>query len=471
MKRQVICIIAEGSYPYVVGGVSSWIHQLINGHPEKYFKILSILPSEKEKAKVMYERPSNLLEVKTIYLADIYEHRVDKKIFMKYDDIEENIISRFINMELSEDTKKALELISNKEKSSVFDFTTSDFFWDKICSKYENEYMEKEFNNFYWSYKSVFMFLMNVLQNEIPEADLYHSVSTGYAGVLGVLAKIKYNKPYYLTEHGVYAREREEDIIKSHWVGNDFKKIWIDYFYFLSKIAYKYSDKIISLFKYNSDLQILFGAPKEKTFIISNGVDVDSFSKIEKEKTKKFIVGSILRIVPIKDVKMMIKAFKIVTNTIENIELYLIGPYGEDTGYYEECKELIDDLKLNSQIIFTGKVDVKDYLGKLNIFLLSSISEGQPLSMLEAMSVKIPVIATDVGDCRGVLTNHKEIGCAGVIVPPTSSAIMAAEIIALYKNESRLKLLGERGYEIVNKYYRADQFLNIYTKLYEEGWS
>ena len=92
------------------------------------------------------------------------------------------------------------------------------------------------------------MFLMNVLQNEIPEADLYHSVSTGYAGMIGVLAKIKYNKPYYLTEHGIYAREREEDIIKSHWVGDDFKKIWIDYFYFLSKIAYKYSDKIISLF-------------------------------------------------------------------------------------------------------------------------------------------------------------------------------------------------------------------------------
>jgi len=471
MKRQVICIIAEGSYPYVVGGVSSWIHQLINGHPEKDFKILSILPSEKENPQEKYERPSNLLEVKTIYLADIYEHRVDKKIFMKYDDVEENIISRFINMELSEETKKALELISDKEKSSVFDFTTSDFFWEKICSKYESEYIEKEFNNFYWSYKSVFMFLMNVLQNEIPKADLYHSVSTGYAGVLGVLAKIKYNKPYYLTEHGVYAREREEDIIKSNWVGNDFKKIWIDYFYFLSKIAYKYSDKIISLFKYNSDLQILFGAPKEKTFIISNGVDVDFFSKIEKEKTKKFIVGSILRIVPIKDVKMMIKAFKIVTNTIENIELYLIGPYEEDPNYYKECKELIDDLKLNSQIIFTGKVDVKDYLGKLDIFLLSSISEGQPLSMLEAMSVKIPVIATDVGDCRGVLTSHKEIGCAGVIVPPTSSAIMAAEIVALYKNESRLKLLGERGYEIVNKYYRADQFLNIYTKLYEEGWS
>ncbi|MGB6129187.1 MAG: GT4 family glycosyltransferase PelF [Psychrilyobacter sp.] len=471
MKRQVICIIAEGSYPYVVGGVSSWINQLINGHPEKDFKILSILPSEKEEMKVKYKLPRNLLEVRTIYLADVYEHKIDKKIFMKYDEIETDIISRFINMELSSDTKKALELLSDKERSRAFNFTISYFFWEKICHKYRDEYPEKEFNNFYWSYKSVFMFLMNILQNKIPEADLYHSVSTGYAGVAGVLAKIKYNKPCYLTEHGVYAREREEDIIKSHWVRDDFKKIWIDYFYFLSKIAYKYSDKIISLFKYNSDLQMSLGAPKDKTFVVSNGVDVDRFSIIKREKTEKFIIGSILRIVPIKDVKMMIKAFKIVTNTIKNTELYLIGPYEEDPNYYEECKELIDDLNLNSNVIFTGKVNVMDYLGRLDIFLLSSISEGQPLSILEAMSSKIPVIATDVGDCRGMLNSHTEIGHAGIIVPPTSYTVMAAEIIALYNNESRLKLLGDRGYEIVNKYYRSDKFLGIYTKLYEDGWS
>jgi len=303
MKRQVICIIAEGSYPYVVGGVSSWIHQLISGHPEKDFKILSILPTEKEDVKIRYEIPKNLLEIKTIYLADVYEHKINKRKFMKYDKKEVDIISQFINMELSNDTKKALELLSDKEKSNTFDFTTSTFFWEKICHKYKGEYLEKEFNSFYWSYKSVFMFLMNILQNEIPKADLYHSVSTGYAGVIGVLAKIKYDKPFYLTEHGVYAREREEDIIKSKWVGVDFKKIWIDYFYFLSKIAYKYSDKIISLFEYNRQLQISLGAPEEKTFVIPNGIDIDRFSCIKKEETEKFIVGSVLRVVPIKDVK------------------------------------------------------------------------------------------------------------------------------------------------------------------------
>ena len=65
----MICIIAEGSYPYVVGGVSSWIHQLIKGHPEKDFKILSILPSEKDSAEIRYELPENLLVKELRYIS------------------------------------------------------------------------------------------------------------------------------------------------------------------------------------------------------------------------------------------------------------------------------------------------------------------------------------------------------------------------------------------------------------------
>jgi len=470
MKKQVICMIAEGSYPYVVGGVSSWIQQLIKGHPEKDFIILSILPSKSDEFKIKYEIPKNLIEIKTIYLSDVYSHKIDKKVFMKYTPQEIELISNFIDMILSEDTAEALKILSDIEKSSVFDFTTSKFFWEKICNKYNKNYKDEEFNNFYWSYKSVFMFLMNVLQNEIPKADLYHAVSTGYAGVLGALAKLKHNKPYYLTEHGIYAREREEDILKSDWVKSEFKKIWIDYFYFLSKISYQYADKIISLFRYNNELQISLGAKSDRTMVISNGIDVDLLSNIEKEETKDFILGSVLRIVPIKDIKMMIKAFKVAKNEIPNLKLYLIGPYEEDLDYYEECVELVKDLKLSEEIIFTGRVDIRDYLGKIDIFLLSSISEGQPLSILEAMSAKIPIITTDVGDCRDILTLYKEFGDAGIVVPPTSYSKMAIAIISLYNNPERLKLLGERAYEIVNKYYRKEDFLRSYTKLYEEGW-
>ena len=113
---------------------------------------------------------------------------------------------------------------------------------------------------------------------------------------------------FLLTEHGIYPREREEEVLASSWIDADFKSIWIDYFYYLSKLAYQYCDKIISLFEYNRNIQIEYGAPEEKTIVIPNGVDEKKYGSIVRNKRKGFHVGSILRVVPIKDVKMMIKA-------------------------------------------------------------------------------------------------------------------------------------------------------------------
>lgn len=63
----VICFICEGAYPYIVGGVSSWIHELISSNPQHFFKVLCIIPN-KEFAKVKYKIPRNVVEIKNIYM-------------------------------------------------------------------------------------------------------------------------------------------------------------------------------------------------------------------------------------------------------------------------------------------------------------------------------------------------------------------------------------------------------------------
>lgn len=100
--------------------------------------------------------------------------------------------------------------------------------------------------------------------------------------VLGAIAAHK-KKGKFLFEHGIYPREREE-VLGSTWIEGDFKGIWIDYFYYLSKLAYQYCDKIISLFEYNRRIQIEYGAPPEKTFVIPNGVDEKKYGSIVREK-------------------------------------------------------------------------------------------------------------------------------------------------------------------------------------------
>ena len=90
-----------------------------------------------------------------------------------------------------------------------------------------------------------------------------------------------------------------------------------------------------------------------------------------------------------------------------------MGPTDEDEKYARECFELVDMLGVKD-VEFTGRVDVRNYLGKMDFTLLTSISEGQPLTILESYAAHCPVIATDVGNCQELIYGPTDsFGCAG----------------------------------------------------------
>lgn len=92
----------------------------------------------------------------------------------------------------------------------------------------------------------------------MPKADLYHCVATGYAGVLGSMAKHFHGSSLLISEHGIYTREREEELIKAQWVKGVYKNIWIEQFKKMSLLAYDKADAVtVSLnvperFRWNS---------------------------------------------------------------------------------------------------------------------------------------------------------------------------------------------------------------------------
>ncbi|TXC74923.1 DUF3492 domain-containing protein, partial [Metabacillus litoralis] len=117
-------------------------------------------------------------------------------------------------------------------------FLASKDFFDIVYDLCKERFAFVPFTDMFWALRSMVLPLFICMNQKLPEADLYHSVSTGYAGVLGALAKHQFQKPFVLTEHGIYTREREEEIIKASWIKGYFKDIWIDYFYNLSNCAY-----------------------------------------------------------------------------------------------------------------------------------------------------------------------------------------------------------------------------------------
>jgi nifR3 family TIM-barrel protein len=119
--------------------------------------------------------------------------------------------------------------------------------------------------------------IIQMMQASIPDADIYHAISTGYAGLLGAIAKARINRPFLLTEHGIYAKEREIEINQSETFKGYQKRMWKKSYHGLAHIAYQYADSIISLFKRNRDIQIQLGAPAEKCQVIPNGIHIKDF--------------------------------------------------------------------------------------------------------------------------------------------------------------------------------------------------
>lgn len=465
-----ICLISEGSYPYVVGGVSSWVHDIINENTEYEFILLCIIPN-KDFAVNKYEIPENVVEVKNIVLnpeLDIPRAKMIKNSVFRNKKLEKKL-EKILCFKGSDPRAnfQVMEEIVTGGYGSPSEILMSKEFWNALEDYYREKYGYTNFNTFYWTHRNIFLNLFELISEELPKADIYHTVATGYAGFVASIAKQKKLGKVLLTEHGMYPREREEEIINAQWIEKDFKEVWVNFFYFLSKVAYQHSDEIVSLFDYNRRLQIEYGAPEKACRVIPNGVDIERFTNIERKKRKGFSVGAVLRVVPIKDIKMMLKAIKVAKNKMRDTTFYLIGPTDENESYYKECKQLVVDLEMDSYVTFTGKVMVDEYYGFLDLLLLTSISEGQPLSILEGLATGIPFVATDVGNCREILLEKKDIGEAGIVVPPTAYSEFAAGIVNLYQNRDRLLMMGRNGEKIVKKYYPRKIFIDEYKKLYE----
>jgi len=465
-----VCLICEGSYPYVAGGVAGWVQMLCQNLKEIEFTIFSIATSRDEMSVYKYDLPPNIKEVKTVYLAEEMFQPGKKRV--KLSEKETQTLEKLILSEVEEiNWEETLELLK-KYRTRMGEILMSEDFYNICLKEYHRGNKKELFATYLWSFRSMYYPLMSILGADIPKADVYHSLSTGYAGLYGSAASYIEKKPLILSEHGIYTREREEDIIRADWVKGEYKELWIKFFKKISMITYQQARIVTSLFEVNKTLQMELGCPEEKIRIIPNGVNVEQFGSLVSQNTwdhSKFNVATVLRVVPIKDVKTMILAFDLVKARREDVRLIIMGNYDESPDYYEECQEMVKELRVKD-VIFTGQVDIRKHLPDVDLLLLSSISEGQPLAVLEGMAAGIPFVCTNVGDCKNLLEGVGEdsFGKAGYIVPVMDSAAMAESILKCMERPEVLRKMGKSGKSRVQKYYRREQFLSRYERMYQE---
>ncbi len=488
-----VCFILEGTYPFLRGGVSSWTHNLIEDMPDLNFSLLAISPVKGPPKKFEYSIPANVTTiVETFLYNDVLPdppcpNKQNKDHFW-------NIYFDFLtgkNNQYGVHFAKIFPLLFDSKLRAV---NARDIIYSRESHELtEKLYQEKKKDNcsffdFFWTWRSMLLVFIQAMNVEIPLAKIYHATCTGYGGFIGVLAKLKYNRSLILTEHGIYTKERNIEINQAEWIQKKkrsriiidqsqgtIKDLWIDNFYRLGRVTYDLADVITTLYGGNQKLEIEFGADPKKIQIIPNGVQIDRFlpqRTVKKSDSSTFRIGLVGRVVPIKDIKLFIKVCKIVLDTLPNVIFEVIGPLHEDDEYLKECRELCKLLEVESKCIFTGSKNLieEHVYPQLDIMALTSISEGLPLTILEALCVGVPCVTTDVGACSELLNGRTEediaLGICGYVVPIGNAEEFAQACVKILRNPKLHSQMVEAGYKRIDTFYRQTDIIEQYRNLY-----
>ena len=488
-----IGLLLEGTFPYVAGGVSSWVNQMIRGFPDVRFAVVFVGSLEEEYGEQKYELPQNVVHFERHYLyakrqaPEIKKVEGDAATFAVVEEMHRYFRAPHAHAEGRALFKElAPELADGRLNNE--DFLYSHRSWEFISAQYREFSSDPSFVDYFWTVRTMhapIWVLADIAKNLIP-CRAYHTVSTGYAGLLGALLKYRTGKPLILSEHGIYTKERRIDLFNAHWIPDNrvifqrdpteiayFRQMWMRFFEGIGKICYDASDSVIALFEGNRRRQIEDGADASLTTNIPNGIDVARYAPLRTQRPAKTppVLALIGRVVPIKDVMTFVRAMRTVVNRLPEAEGWIIGPEDEDAEYAQECHNLAVGLGLQDKVKFLGFQNMTDVLPQVGCVALSSISEALPLVLLEGFAAGVPAVATDVGACRqlvyGLDAEDQAIGAAGAIVGIADPQSLAAAALELLTDQNKWRTASEAAVRRVETYYRQEQMFERYRAIYE----
>ena len=209
--------------------------------------------------------------------------------------------------------------------------------------------------------------------------------------------------------------------------------------------------------------------PYNKIKVVYNGIDDLNYLSSGDPELKKTlgikdgasILGTVARLDSIKNQRMMINALKLVHDNYPDTYLIIVG----DGPERKNLQELVSGLHVSSKVIFTGfSEEAHIYYKIMDMFLLTSFSEGTAMTLLEAMASGLPCIATNVGGNPEIVKDSE----TGILVPVNDEKLLADTICALISNRSLSKKLGEAGRKRYEEKFTVEKMVAAYQQMYGE---
>lgn len=325
---------------------------------------------------------------------------------------------RMLSKIISEDLENKHTIIFYKKTSIVYDFTNADTHYLNIKS-----------------IKETFKLLHNL---NIEKYEIVNSWMR--ANLFGVLYKLLFRKAKIIfnIRHDFPYQLGIKKILE-HFV------IWqskfMDGTIFVSYSAYKnYSIK---------------GYKNKNSTVITNGFETNKYNMYKNQNNRKQIIGYVGRYNQIKNQKRMLRIFNEINNSAKQTELWLVGANLE--------KLPIDTYVKNpSKVKLLGELkDLSEVYSSIDLLMLTSIKEGFPNVVGEAMSYGVPVATTDAGDSYSIIQN------SGIKIESYDDPIKTSEkILTLLKNKIEVQQLSDLSYQRINKHYDIKDILKNYTLYY-----
>ena len=388
-----VCLLVEGTYPYFVGGVSTWVQGLMTGLPDLTFSVVHLHDGDRCQPPA-YSLPPNCLAV----------------------------------------TDLALDPERLGLAASTLD--------------------------------------------AVPDAAVYHALSTGLAGAAGCRLKAARPRPLLVTEHGVAWHEaglgsgqlesgRRPPAGGRREAPQEGRRRWQAGVAGVAKEVYASADALTTVCAANARLQRRMAGPDIRPVVIPNSVPaappVDGREDRGDGGPSVALVG---RVVPLKDVLTFLRACRLVAAERPETSFVVIGPLDHDPDYAGRAREEALALGLGDRVRFTGQADAGHWYPRLDVVVLTSVSEAQPLALLEAMAAGVPVVSTAVGGCPELVRPGPAGSAAGLLTPVASPSATAAAVLVLLADPARRARMGEAGSARSRARHAPAHMLTAYRSLY-----
>ncbi|MEI7032533.1 GT4 family glycosyltransferase PelF [Streptomyces pratensis] len=467
-----VTLLTEGTYPHSHGGVSVWCDQLVTGMPDIAFDVIAVTGTGREP--VVWDVPAHVGRVVSVPMwGPAPDGRAPRGYRLgQLSEAYEQLLAALLDPRAEDGFGPALYALARAAQAGrLSPFLRGDQAIGILAALWNRPGLPvHEARPTLQDAVTATVLLEHALRPlaaPFPRTGVAHAVSGGVAALPGLAALEGHGVPLLLTEHGVYLRERYLGYRTApyRW---PVKALLLGFFRLLAEETYRRAALITPGNRYNRLWEERGGAAPESIRTVYNGVDPAAFPPAGPEPA-----GPVLswagRVDPIKDLETLIRAFALVRARVPAARLRLFGgtPRGGE-GYRNRCEALAAELGHAEAVTFEGRVeDIKDAYAAGTVVMLSSISEGFPFTLIEAMSCGRATVSTDVGGVR------EAVGDAGLVVPPRDPAAMAAAALELLADAGRRRRMGEaarlRVIEQFTLRQTIDTFRSIYAELSEPG--